>query len=1142
MIKHACTLLLCTLLSALPARAQQKPAPVVSYAGEPMVIEHVKTIYRYNPDGTGEKTVSAVMRIQSEAMARQYGVLNLSYAAGNEQIEMNYLRVRKADGTVVETPPADAQDMPAEVTRLAPFYSDLRQKQYPVRSLGVGDTLEYEGVVHLTKAQAVDAAGEAEFWGAETLTTPAVALDEVVELHVPRARAVIVQSPKHKPEVADEGAERVYRWHGSQLKPTVPPPDAAKNSKDAKSEGATGDANDGLPEIAWTSFKDWAAVGAWYRSLAADRAAATPELQARAAALTAGATTDEEKIRRIYAYVSGNIRYIGVAFGIGRYQPHLAAEVLANQYGDCKDKHTLLAALLAAAGFDASPVLIGEGIKFDADLPAPSSFNHVITAVSVSVNDPASLQSGAAGSGPASHEAATGKRVWLDSTAEVAPYGMLSAPLRDKQALLVPSTGAAVLVKTPATIPFPAFDRWEAHGTLDKDGKLTGHFDVTARGDLELLLRWSLHQVTAAQWQQLGQGLSSNFGFSGTVSNFVPGSAEQTDAPLHYAYDYERDTYGDWPTHRILSLIPYGLFASTQLDKQPSDPIAMGNPRVESAKSVIHLPEGFTAKLPDAVHIQSSFASYDVTYAAKEGDVICETRLEVRESSLPAAKWEEYNSFAKRIEDNSGVYVQLRGPGDAAEAEAAGSETGAAGSETGAASSKPEAAGTVTNVEAEALVNEAWKLLGTPDFASAEVKLDQARKLNPDQRGLWATAGMLAGRQKHEDEAEADFKKEIALHPDNDFALNTLAQLQTYRKQRPQAIETLQQLLKIKANDSGVTLQLASLLTAEKRYPEALTLLQAAALKNSGNKQLILQLGRTQLAAGRNEEAVATFHTALEDTTDPLVLNDAAYELASHHADLQLAETSARKALASLDAQTQKDTLAEVTPAALGHTALLSATWDTLGWIEFEKGDAAGAQPLLAAAWATSQHPEVGYHLGQAYEKLGKPQEAYEAYRHAQAAMNAGISFVGSDDLPVRMLTLEKSGVHARLGIDAKGGLGEERTYTLPLLSRQQVSGDYWLLLSPGKVEGASFIEGAPELKALEPKLVSALQPALGGSGKPTLFPGGSGARLVRRGILSCSPLLHSCILALMLPQDVRLQPRAAADVEKGSSESAAAK
>ena len=65
-------------------------------------------------------------------------------------------------------------------------------------------------------------------------------------------------------------------------------------------------------------------------------------------------------------------RYISISFGAGRYRPHSAEEVLANQYGDCKDKHTLFAALLKAAGIQAWPALIGVGVKFDSSVPSPA--------------------------------------------------------------------------------------------------------------------------------------------------------------------------------------------------------------------------------------------------------------------------------------------------------------------------------------------------------------------------------------------------------------------------------------------------------------------------------------------------------------------------------------------------------------------------------------------------------------------------------------------------------------------------------------------------------------------------------------------------------------------------------------------------
>src|SRR5664279_5585107 len=120
---------------------------------------------------------------------------------------------------------------------------------------------------------------------------------------------------------------------------------------------------------------------------------------------------------------------------VGRYQPHAASEVLSNSYGDCKDKNTLLAALLAAEGFQATSVLIGSQHELDPEIPSPSQFDHVITRVPINGND-----------------------IWLDSTNGVAPFRMLSAPLRKKEGLAIPPDGKASLAWTPADLPFEAFD------------------------------------------------------------------------------------------------------------------------------------------------------------------------------------------------------------------------------------------------------------------------------------------------------------------------------------------------------------------------------------------------------------------------------------------------------------------------------------------------------------------------------------------------------------------------------------------------------------------------------------------------------------------------------------------------------------
>ncbi len=108
-----------------------------------------------------------------------------------------------------------------------------------------------------------------------------------------------------------------------------------------------------------------------------ERAQPNDALRARAAEIVKNAKTPEDQVRAIYTFVSTRTRYVGIDFGIGRYQPHLAAEVLANNYGDCKDKDTLLEALLRAKGFPTAPALIGVGVAPVEAVPSPAVFNHV---------------------------------------------------------------------------------------------------------------------------------------------------------------------------------------------------------------------------------------------------------------------------------------------------------------------------------------------------------------------------------------------------------------------------------------------------------------------------------------------------------------------------------------------------------------------------------------------------------------------------------------------------------------------------------------------------------------------------------------------------------------------------------------------
>ncbi len=527
-----------------PAQAAVAPAAPDSahrFERESLVLERSETTVGMNADGTGERLVHILLRIQSQGAAQQFGVLSFGYASANETPHIRLVRVHKPDGSTVDTPADSAIDMSAEVSREAPLYSDLKEKHLPVRSLSVGDTLEYEFDTSIDKPEA-----PGQFWGANHFTPPGsvIVLDEVLNLEVPKDKYIQVWSPNHKPTITEHDGLRRYSWDVAQL---VPAPQAGSAGDAAKPQPPKDPDEDAdgrkLPSVAWTTFHNWAEVGDWYRALAMPRAQSSPNLLAKANEITRSARTPEEQIRAIYKYVASKTRYVGIDFGVGRYQPHEAAEVLANQYGDCKDKDTLLEALLRAKGFTTAPALIGAGIAPVSELPSPAVFNHVITTVDL-----------------------PGGRIWLDSTPEVAPFRYLSAVLRDQKALIVPPNGPATLESTPAAAPYPFTERFEAVGTLDADGKLTSKMSATYHDDAEILVRAVARNVAPADWDKASQYVSSSTGFGGATSNSQFNNVDDLNQPIAVTYDYQRHPYGDWENRRIVPLLPALEFAALESD------------------------------------------------------------------------------------------------------------------------------------------------------------------------------------------------------------------------------------------------------------------------------------------------------------------------------------------------------------------------------------------------------------------------------------------------------------------------------------------------------------------------------------------------------------------------------------------------
>jgi len=1073
-----------------------RPSSADAYRNEALVFEKYDTTYRMNADGTGERDLHVRMRVQSDGAAQQFGVLAFSYASASETPQIKYVRVYKPDGSTVDTPASDAIDMPADVTREAPLYSDLKEKHLPVRSLSPGDTLEYEVDTAINKPET-----PGEFWGADHFTPPGtlVVLDESLTLDVPADKYVQVWSPNHKPAVAEQNGRRVYRWNVAQLV-TAPKRTADDTSAPAPPKDPDED-SDGrkLPSVAWTTFHSWAEVGDWYRSLALQQAQPSDALRAKAAELTSAAKTPEEQVQALYAYVSGNTRYVGIDFGIGRYKPHSAAEVMADQYGDCKDKDTLLEALLRAKGFSTAPALIGAGIAPVPEVPSPAVFNHVITTVNL-----------------------PGGRIWLDSTPLSAPYRYLSAVIRDQKALVVPESGVAELVATPANAPYPFSARFEAVGSLDAEGKMTAKMTATYHDDDEVAVRAAARTLAPAEWDKASQYLSSAMGFGGTTSNTQFKNTGDPTVPMVLTYDYSRHPFGDWDNKLIVPLFPALEFTPLDSDTTaPDDDIQLGAPRTLTAISRIQLPDGFRPDLPDPIHVKTDFATFDKTYRYEGNQIIAERDIVVLKNKVDKADWKKYQSFTKDISLSSEAWIRLmQAPKQSVTVQKlVAPPPGQTASRTiqtdkgpvTIVTLKPEPsapvaspappADTPVDTPADASADDLMKLamqrMITRDWGGAREILDKANAKNPQELNLWAAYGIIAEMEDHDyDRARSDFRKELSLHPENQMAVGSLAEVQNRSGDSVGARQTLAQFLDHHTGSLQLELFLVNLETRADDYDAALKTLQKAADQNPDNRTLQLQISDTLIRLHRNDEAAAAAKSVLDGTDDPALLNDGAYILSESGSDLALAEDTSRKSISKLEEESATLTTDQVNSQAFARATLLTAAWDTLGWILFKEGKLDQARPLLEAAWHAGLRAENADHLGQLYEAMGQKEEALTAYGFAQTACTGTTPQDVHAHITESVERLKAEGVKSRSETGTQA-LQNLRTYKVARPAGISGWGTFRLEITTAGVVESQQMSGEQKLAGIKPSIDKMKFAAL--------LPPDSKAHLLRSAVVSCS-------------------------------------
>jgi tetratricopeptide (TPR) repeat protein len=1052
-----------TPVAGAAAKLADSKAP--HYAQESFVIEQMHSHYRFEADGTGRKETTARIRVQSEAGVQQWGQIQEGYNSANERVEIPYVRVLKEDGTVVKADDAAVQDLSAPVEHEAPVYTDYRQKHITVPGLRPGEVLEYDMV---TVIHTPLAAGQ--FWADYEFDKGNITLDETLDVDVPAGRTLKLKcKPGMDPAITEKDGRRIYHWSGSHLERDD---DAAKD-KDKKKKKHRPD--DERPDIQLTTFETWEQIGRWYASLEKDRRAPSPEVRAKAQELTKGLNTDMEKVEALYDYVAKNFRYVSLSLGVGRYQPHAASDVLHDQYGDCKDKHTLLASLLDAEGMHAWSVLINSSRKLDPDVPSPSQFDHVITML------------------PLGKE-----QVWMDTTAEVAPFRLLSYTLRKKQALVIPpaeppSSVAPHLLETPADTPMPDTEVSQITGKINDIGKLEAHVHYEFRGDEELMLRSIFRRVPQANWQRVVENV--NAGLGGDITNLKISDPAATREPFTMSYDVSKPNFLDWSKKKTEIVLPLVQFNLPDINDDDTDadaePAKLGPKADYSYNITLELPAKYTAHAPLAFSLKRDYAEYEATYKIEGGVFTAGRKLTMRQDELPVARAADYESFRRAVGADLAQKLSV--------------ESAVAGAPV-----------PPPDMKADDLVDSARASADNGNLPVALALLKRATEVDPKNKVAWNNLGLIYFAMRENDQAIAAFQKQIEVNPYDQYAYNNLGRVYVNEREYDEAAKAFNKQLENNPLDAFAHYSLGAMYSEWHKYDRAVVELEKAAAlipdtaPEAGSLQV--SLGDAYLNLGQDEKALAAFDHAVELSATPLVWNNIAYQLSLKDSHLDRAQQYAESAVSATAAALRNVSLDRLSKNDLPLVSSLIAYWDTLGWVHFGEGDLNKAEKYVAAAWELGHHGEVGDHLGQIYQKRGEKDLALRTYalsmnglRPAPETRGRLASLAGGDAKADAAVAHYKEELQHLSAID----LGK---------ATQTSNADFFILISGGggqraTVDSVKFVSGDEKLKSYTAALKTA--------DYHLTFPDDTPVKVFRRGTLSCSIAAGKCQFVLTLPDDV---------------------
>lgn len=433
--------------------------------------------YTANEDFTFVEVQSLAIQILNKRAVENAKSRSISYSKSVETIEILEAYNLKSNGNKLAVP-KDNYQIRTNSGRESngPVFSDRATITTVFPEVEVGDTLV------LSYKRTVSEPMFPEYFTAANSFSTAHAYDDVtINLTVPKSFKGKYKSRNMAETIVDAGDRVKYTWRWTNSEPII---DYRKDYSVRDLDSETG--------FSYSTFDSYQAIAEAYGVRALPKAKVTDRVSELADRIVGNIAGKRQQAQLLYEWVATNITYAGNCVGVGAVVPHDISFILDNHMGDCKDHATLLQALLEAKDIDSVQALVNSGNIYSLPgIPAVNSVNHVINYL-------------------------PDFDLFVDSTSDSTPFGMLPTSVQGKPVLLVKNFAAGK--KTPISKPGADAQTLTSEIKVQPDGSIKGFAHIVLQGEPAVTARSNWRRTSKDSEEQWLKSLFTNNGQNGSAS------------------------------------------------------------------------------------------------------------------------------------------------------------------------------------------------------------------------------------------------------------------------------------------------------------------------------------------------------------------------------------------------------------------------------------------------------------------------------------------------------------------------------------------------------------------------------------------------------------------------------------------------